>query len=310
MLSFFLSPKDDLQAVLNGLKEPAEIHLCKGIYNQKLEILSDGVTLIGESAAETVISFNDFAKKLDEKGLEYTTFKSQTLRICANGVTLKNLTVENSVKDPVKYGQCVALSVHGDNFYAENVILKSTQDTLFLSPFPDDLVVRYQNFLPRYCLYKEGENLQVFKNCKIYGTVDFIFGCGKALFYGCDLISVNDGREYGFVCAPAHSLAQKTGFVFYGCRFSAEGAKEGTVYLARPWRDFGKCTFINCRLDNCINPLLFDKWNDTARDKTARFEYFNLDCAFKLHPVSWCKSLTPDGAENIIKYIKTKCGTN
>ena len=37
-------------------------------------------------------------------------------------------------------GQCVALSVNAKRFYAENVELKSTQDTLFMAPFPDDLV--------------------------------------------------------------------------------------------------------------------------------------------------------------------------
>ena len=47
--------------------------------------------------------------------------------------------------------------------------------------------------------------------------------------------------------------------------------EDGSIYLARPWRDYGLCRFENCTYGPHISPLGFDKWNDTDRDRTARF---------------------------------------
>lgn len=289
MLELYLTPCDNLSDKINNLQEPAIIYLKSGIYKQKTEIFANNVTIVGENRETTVISYDDYAKKIHADGREYNTFRTYTLCITGEGVTLKNLTVENSNTDPVAAGQCVALSVNAKKFNAENVDLKSMQDTLFVAPFPDDLVVRYRGFIPENQLYMEGNSLHVFKNCRIYGTVDFIFGCAQAEFYGCKLISLHDSRGHGYVAAPAHSLKQEHGFLFCDCDFVSEGAENNSVYLARPWRDFGKCEFVNCRLGEHICPQLFDKWNDTNRDKTARFLYGNLQCSHPLSPVPWSK---------------------
>ena len=156
MKILYLTPEDDLQKAFSGLKGPAEIRLAKGVYRQKTEICADNVTVYGEDRETTVLSYGDYAKKIHADGKEYNTFRTYTLCVTGNNVRLYNLTVENTNTQPEKVGQCVALSVHGDNFYAENINLKSTQDTLFLSPFPDDLVVRYRGFIPRRQLYREG----------------------------------------------------------------------------------------------------------------------------------------------------------
>ena len=298
MKKIFVTPHDDLQKILNGLNEPAEICLKSGVYRQKLEILSDFVTLTGENRESTVLTFDDYARKMHADGQEYNTFRTYTLCVSGEGARLENLTVENSNTDPKTVGQCVALSVNAKSFTAENCDFKSTQDTLFLSPFPDDLVVRYANFLPPRQLLSEGKSVHVFKNCRIYGTVDFVFGCAEAYFSDCELISLHDDRGHGYVCAPAHPLAEDSGFVFVGCDFKDGGAGGNTVCLARPWRDFGKSVFIDCRLGGHISPCLFDKWNDTNRDKTARFLYYNLESAAPLAPVKWSRELTAKEAEN------------
>lgn len=313
-----LSPSDDLQTAVNGLKSGATVYLRAGIYRQKTEITADNIRIIGEDREKTVITFDDYARKPHADGREYNTFRTYTLCICGNNVSLENLTVQNSNTDPVTHGQCVALSVHGKFFRAKGVTLKSTQDTLFLSPFPDDLVIRYSGltddetyydgFIPKNQLYTEGGNLHVFEDCEICGTVDYVFGCAEAYFSRCKFVTLYDGRNYAFVAAPAHPLAQERGFSFIDCDFVSGGAEKQTVYLARPWRDFGKCDFINCRIDESVKRELFDKWNDTYRDKTARFAYFNIEG--EISPVSWAKELTPVQAEKIIKHFNTKLKTN
>ena len=103
--------------------------------------------------------------------------------------------------------------------------------------------------------------------------MDFIFGCGEAAFDNCEIRSLRDARNIGYLAAPAHAPDQKQGFLFRGCRLTAEdGVTPGSIFLARPWRDYGMCEFQNCVTEgDHISPLGFDKWNDTRRDLTARF---------------------------------------
>ncbi len=306
MKTLRLTPDDDLQYILNSLNEPTTIYLASGVYRQKIEIAANDLTIIGENRETTVISYDDYARKIHADGKEYNTFRTYTLCVTGERVRLENLTVENTNVDPATVGQCVALSVNARKFYAKNIDLKSTQDTLFMYPFPDDLVVRYRGFIPKNQLYTEGRALHIFEDCRIYGTVDFIFGCSEAYFRNCKIISLDDGRELGFVAAPAHPLAEEHGFTFLDCEILSGGAKKATNFLARPWRDFGKSVFINCKVDEHINPALFDKWNDTERDKTARFSYYNLNCGFTPAPVSWCKELSRTEAEKIIARFNKK----
>ena len=300
MLELHLTPDDNLSEILNNLHEPATVHLKNGIYRQKVWIKANDLTVIGENRGNTIISYDDYARKIHADGQEYNTFRTYTVCVTGERVKLENLTIQNTNTNPEEVGQCVALSVNCKSFCAENICLSSTQDTLFLSPFPDDLVVRYRGFIPEKQLYLDGCSQHYFKNCKISGTVDFIFGCAEAYFEKCEIISLHDNRGYGFVAAPAHSLKQERGFVFNDCDFLSDGAEDESVYLARPWRDFGKCEFINCRLERHINPVLYDKWNDTYRDTTARFSHYGLKCDFTPAPVPWSKEITKAQFNDII----------
>jgi pectinesterase len=203
--------------------------------------------------------------------VEYNTFRTWTLAVCADHVTIEDLSIVNSAGHPEEKGQEVALTVYGDDFTMNRCTLSSTQDTLFLGPLPDDLIERYADFLPDH-LRAPKACRQRFSDCLIEGTVDFIFGCGEAVFDRCELRSVYDVRNVGYVAAPAHELRQDKGFLFQGCRFTAQAqVGKGSIYLARPWRDYGLCVFERCTYQEHISPLGFDKWNDTHRDKTARF---------------------------------------
>ena len=165
----------------------------------------------------------------------------------------------------------MALSVYGDRFVMADCLLRSTQDTLFLGPLPKDLIARYEGFLPDM-LRQDRLLCQRFSRCRIEGTVDFIFGCGEALFEDCEIRSLRDERDIGFAAAPAHALEQTEGFTFRRCAFTAEDTvTPGSIYLARPWRDHGLCRFEDCRYGAHIAPAGFDPWLDSGRDKTARF---------------------------------------
>lgn len=267
----FLSPGDDLQAVFDSVPENTVIHLAEGDYRCKAMIRTPGLTLVGAGAGKTRIVFDDHARKPHPIGWEYNTFRTYTLAVCADRVTIRDLSVVNDALAPEVKGQEVALSVVGDGFLMERCCLSSTQDTLFSGPLPSDLIGRYEGFLDD-SLRRGIRMRQRFADCLIEGTVDFIFGCGETVFENCEIRSLVDARDVGYVAAPSHEFSQQEGFRFRNCRFTCEpGVTPGSIYLARPWRDYGLCRFENCRYDSHIAAEGFDKWNGTNRDRTARF---------------------------------------
>lgn len=269
--TIYLSPQDDLQTAFDRAEENTVIHLAEGTYRQKAIIRTPGLTLIGAGAEKTRISFNDYARKPHPIGGEFNTFRTYTLAVCADGITMKNLSVINNALQPEIKGQEVALTVCGNDFYMADCILTSTQDTLFAGPLPSDLIGRYEGFLLDE-LRRGGPMKQTYVNCRIEGTVDFIFGCAEAVFDRCEIRSLCDARNIGYVAAPAHEQRQEEGFLFRDCRFTCEaGVEPGSIYLARPWRDFGLARFENCQYGSHIAAAGFDPWSGTRRNLTARF---------------------------------------
>lgn len=277
------------------------LKLKPGIYKEKVEIITDGITIIGEDKEKTIITNNDYYHKIMADYNECNTFRTYTLYVGGNNVSISNLTIENSAVPSKKYGQAVALHVDGNNFECINTILKSAQDTLFTGPLPPDLIIRHKNFL-REPFLKSIHSKQIYKNCTIQGDVDFIFGTATVLFLDCDIISIkkenNTFENNSYIAAPAHNQDCKFGYLFLNCNLIAEDEKFKT-YLARPWRDYGTAAFIDCKMDNHIIDLGFNKWNNTNRDKTARFyEYNENHDLSKREP--WAKILTKEEKE---KYI-------
>ena len=265
------APFGNLQDIFDSVEPGDKIQLSAGDFRIKSTIFVPGITICGAGRDKTRIIWDDYANKIHADGKEYNTFRTWTLAVCADHVTMEDLSVVNDALHPETKGQEVALTVYADDFHMRNCRLTSTQDTLFLGPLPYDLIERYDGFLPDH-LRRDMRCRQYFDNCLIEGTVDFIFGCGEALFDNCEIRSLYDVREVGYAAAPAHALEQTEGFTFRNCRFTAEpSVDDGIIFLARPWRDYGLSRFENCSYGSHISPLGFDKWNDTSRDRTARF---------------------------------------
>ena len=271
MKHIYVTPDDRLQKVFDEAAPGSVIHLAPGVYRQKTVIRTPDLAVIGAGAGKTRIVYDDYARKRGADGFEYITFRTYTLAVCADRVTMKNLSIINDALQPEIKGQEVALSVYATDFKMENCTLTSTQDTLFVGPLPPDLIERYEGFLPDE-LRLGGEMTQAFTDCLIEGTVDFIFGCGDCLFENCEIRSLRDARDVGYVAAPAHSPEQQKGIRFVKCRFTCEeGVTPGSIYLARPWRDYGLAAFEECSYGVHIHPAGFDPWTGTVRDRTARF---------------------------------------
>lgn len=300
MNNLYLSPESSISKCIASLDgSDTIIHLADGVYTEKLLIDKPNVTFTGASREGTVISYGDFANKLHTDGKEYNTFRTYTVNVIADNVRFENLTIENTSKNPKEKGQAVALSLYANNISVKGCNLKSMQDTVFNGPLPTDLIERYIGFLPdRERVYDKASANQYFADCLIEGSVDFIFGCGNALYYNCEICSVFDGRGTGYVAAPAHAQGSEDSLCFINCRFTNDGVADNSIFLARPWRDYGKAVFINSVLGSHISVEGFDKWNDTDRDKTARFYEYGSGSDGR---VSWTKALSDKEAEAYIR---------
>lgn len=212
-------------------------------------------------------SGSHFAREIHPDGTKRGTFRSYTLLVDGDNVTFKNCVFENTSGEGELVGQALALYLDGDDISLEDCVLRGHQDTLFLAPLPEKEIIPGGFLGPKQFTERKNRTFY-FKNCRIEGGVDFIFGGASAYFENCEFVSV----EQGFVFAPSTPENVKVGFVAKNCRFIAtDGVPPRSCYLARPWRDHAAVELIDCYIGEHIHPDGFDDWGKTHAHKTVRF---------------------------------------
>ena len=255
------------------------IYIKKGTYKEKLIIPSwlQNIELCGEDAESTIITYDDHANiqvllgtaepRLQPMG----TFRTYTLKVEGNDITLKNLTIENN---SARLGQAVSLHTEGDRIKVVNCRIIGHQDTIYSGVAGTRLF---------------------FKDCYICGTTDFIFGPSTAWFEDCTIESLINS----YVTAASTPKDQPYGYIFNHCRLiAAEGVDK--VYLGRPWRDYGYTLFMNCDLGRHIRSEGWHHW-EKQREQTARYMEYNNhgEGAATKERVGWSRQLTKKEADQI-----------
>lgn len=271
----FSRVQDAFNAVPDFRKNITTIFIKKGVYKEKLILSSSktNVHVTGEDVNSTVLTFDDFASKKNRFGEEMGTSGSTSFFVFADGFKATNLTFENS-SGPV--GQAVAVRIDGDKVIFDNCRFLGFQDTL----------------------YPHGEkSRQLYRNCYIEGTVDFIFGWSTAVFQHCTIFCKKGG---GYITAASTTNDTSHGFVFFNCRITGD-AEPNSFYLGRPWRPHAKTIFVNCFLDNLIRPEGWHNWNKPDAEATAYYGEFKSSGP-GAHPekrVDWSHKLTDDEAAKL-----------
>ena len=263
--------------------ERTVIYIKNGEYREKLEIPSwkTNITLIGESVEHTIIVYNDYSGKGDIR-----TFTSYSVKVMGNDFYAENITFENSA-GPV--GQAVALHVEADRCIFRNCRFIGNQDTMLAN----------------------GEGFrQLFSDCYIEGTTDFIFGSATAVFDNCHIHS----KKNSYVTAASTPEGINYGYVFLNCKLTADTAVNN-VYLGRPWRPFARVVYIKCDLGKHIVPEGWHNWSKPERELTAFYaEYKNTGLGSDTTSrVTWSHQLTKEEAakyslENIFAEKSAKEG--
>lgn len=224
------------------------IYIRNGTYKEKLTLppTKTNVRFIGESTKGVILTFDDYASRLNLFGETIGTSGSASFFIYGDGFEAYNITFENSA-GPV--GQAVAVRVDGDKAKFEHCRFLGNQDTL----------------------YPHGsKSRQYYKNCYIEGTVDFIFGWSTAVFDSCEIYCKRDG----YITAASTEEGQDYGFVFRYCTITGS-APDNSVYLGRPWRPYARTVFIECELSALARPEGWHNWGKPEREGTAFYAEYN-----------------------------------
>ncbi|MDT0645153.1 pectinesterase family protein [Zunongwangia sp. F260] len=278
----FTTVQEAINAVPDFRKSTTTIYIKEGVYKEKLILPASktNVTFIGEDKETTILTYDDYSKKLNRFGEEMGTTGSSSFFVFGSDFTARNLTFENS-SGPV--GQAVAVRVDGDRVMFENCRFLGFQDTL----------------------YPHGRNSrQYYKNCYIEGTTDFIFGWSTAVFKDCEIYSKEGGH---YITAASTEKDSPFGFVFINCKLTGDAPKE-EVYLGRPWREYAQTVFINTTMGDHIKKDGWHNWNKPEAENTAFYAEFASEGpgAAAEERVEWAHQLRQQqaerySAENILK---------
>ncbi|XP_065618191.1 pectinesterase 2 [Quercus suber] len=195
--------------------------------------------------------------------------------------------VEN---DKIK-GPSLSLSVRyavvGDGFIAQDITIRNTagaanQQAVALRS-GSDLSVFYRCSLEGYqdTLYVHSQR-QFYRECDIYGTVDFIFGNAAVVLQNCNIYARYPPNKTNTLTAQGRTDPnQNTGISIHDCTVKAASdlmasQNSVTTYLGRPWKEYSRTVFMKTYLDSLIAPAGWMEWSGNFALNTLYYgEYAN-----------------------------------
>ena len=262
---------------------PYIIYIKNGKYKEKVTIPSNKpfIHLVGESVANTIITWDDYSGKPIPGGGTYGTSNSATVTVNGADFLAMNITFENTTGDAP---QALAINVNADRAVLLNCRFLGGQDTVLTN----------------------GTGRQYFKNCYIDGVVDFIFGGAVAVFDSCVIYAKTrlDNLSGSYITAANTAAGQTYGYVFRNCIIPANRGVT-TYVMGRPWQNDGttspasntKVVFLNTTMSSAIKPQGWDVWNAQtvtsliyyAEYKSKKFDGTTVDISQR---VPWSFQLT------------------
>lgn len=271
----FVSVQKAIDYVSDGNHCRVVISVSRGIYREKVKIPATKpyISLVGHSSRKTIIEWDDTADTIGSDGKPLGTYGSATVAVNSPYFIAKNIAFRNKAPPPppgAQGKQAVALRISADMAAFTRCKFIGSQDTLY-----------------------DHTGRHYFKNCHIQGSIDFIFGNGLSLYYGCRIHAKTD--NYGSLTAQKReSMLEATGFSFVKCNVTGSGV----LYLGRAWGTFSRVVFAYTYMDKIITPKGWMDWGDRRRQMTVFYGQFKCSGpGAKGGRVSWSRELTEEEAE-------------
>lgn len=124
---------------------------------------------------------------------------------------------------------------------------------------------------------------QFYRECDIYGTVDFIFGNAAVVFQNCNIYArLPLSGQFNAITAQGRTDPyQNTGTCIQECRIKAADELASSngdtkTYLGRPWKQYSRTVFMQSYIDGLVDTSGWREWNgDFALDTLSYAEYDN-----------------------------------
>ncbi|KAL9265960.1 putative pectinesterase/pectinesterase inhibitor 41 [Drosera capensis] len=230
------------------------IYVMAGVYEEYVSIPKSKTYLlmVGDGINATIVTGN--RSVIDG----WTTFNSATFAVVADGFIAVNMTFQNTA-GAIKQ-QAVAVRSGADLSAFYSCSFEAYQDTLYAHSLR-----------------------QFYKQCDIYGTIDFIFGNAAVVFQDCNIFPRQPLQgQFNTITAQGRTDPnQNTGTSIQGATITAApdlASSNFTVetYLGRPWKNYSTTVFMESYMDAVINPAGWHEWSGTfALDTLYYAEYDN-----------------------------------
>ncbi|XP_042032489.1 pectinesterase-like [Salvia splendens] len=242
--------KEGLAAARAAGTKGVIVHVKKGIYHETVVVDKHlkNLRMIGDGIDETIITGSNSVRNGS------STFRSATVSVRGDGFIAQGITFENTA-GPAN-GQAVALLSTADNSVFYNCSFRGYQDTLYVH-----------------------SNRQFYRDCDIYGTVDFIFGHAVTVIQNCNIYlrQALPKQKNTITAQGRKSASANSGIVIHNSRITAApGEAPAENYLGRPWKKYSRTVFIKCEIDDLIAPAGWLPWKGNYALRTLYYgEYMN-----------------------------------
>ncbi|OMP03257.1 Pectinesterase, catalytic [Corchorus olitorius] len=232
------------------------IYVVSGVYEEYVVIpkKKQNLMMIGDGIDKTIITGN--RSVADGNGM--TTFNSATFAVVGSGFVAVNITFRNTA-GAINH-QAVAVRNGADKSTFYRCSFEGYQDTLYTHSLR-----------------------QFYKECDIYGTIDFIFGNAAVVFQDCNIYP-RLPLEHQFNTITAQGRRdpnQSTGISIQNCVIKAandlaSSNRTTKTYLGRPWKEFSRTIVMQSFMDDLIEPSGWAEWvGNFALDTLYYAEYRN-----------------------------------
>ncbi|KAI9115317.1 hypothetical protein K1719_013636 [Acacia pycnantha] len=234
------------------------IYVREGYYEEYVIVPKHkkNILLIGDGINQTIITGNHSV--IDG----WTTFNSSTFAVSGERFIAVDVTFRNTA-GPEKH-QAVAVRNNADLSTFYRCSFEGYQDTLYAHSLR-----------------------QFYRECEIYGTVDFIFGNAAVVFQNCKIYARKPlpFQKNAVTAQGRTDPYQNTGISIQNCTIEAAqdlaSAMNSTnnssvlTYLGRPWKLYSRTVFMESYIGDVIEPSGWLEWNGTIGLDTLFFGEFN-----------------------------------
>ncbi|KHN26433.1 Putative pectinesterase/pectinesterase inhibitor 24 [Glycine soja] len=239
---------DALKHVPNNSNKRTVIYVKRGVYyeNVRVEKTKWNVMIIGDGMTSTIVSGSrNFVDGTP-------TFSTATFAVFGRNFIARDMGFRNTA-GPQKH-QAVALMTSADQAVYYRCHIDAYQDTLYAH-----------------------SNRQFYRECNIYGTVDFIFGNSAVVIQNCNIRPKlpMHGQQNTITAQGKTDPNMNTGISIQHCNISPFGNLSSVqTYLGRPWKNYSTTVYMRSRMDGFVSPKGWLPWTGNSAPDTIFYAEF------------------------------------